>query len=143
MPDLLAADFSFIARRAYSPEDAQDLTQDFFVRILKGDWLQKADPARGRFRSLLLKSLQNFLNDAVDRRNSRKRGGEISFISWDSGRRGASTVELTEEALRSWPAERVFDASWAATTAQRALFCSSAFDVELSNVLPTDAPRVA
>ena len=53
------------------------------MRILRGDWLQKADPARGRFRSLLLKSLQNFLNDAVDRSNSRKRGGHISFISWD------------------------------------------------------------
>ena len=53
--------FFFIARRGYSPQDAEDLTQDFFVRILSGDWLQKADPARGRFRSLLLKSLQNFL----------------------------------------------------------------------------------
>jgi RNA polymerase sigma factor (sigma-70 family) len=114
--------FSFIARRGYSPEDAEDLTQDFFVRILKGDWLQKADPARGRFRSLLLKSLQNFLNDAVDRRNSRKRGGEISFISWDSWiAETPPQLSLTEEALRSWPAERVFDASWAATTAQRAL----------------------
>ena len=50
--------FFFVARRGYSPEDAEDLTQDFFLRILKGDWLQKADPARGRFRSLLLKSVQ-------------------------------------------------------------------------------------
>jgi len=114
--------FLFIARRGYSREDAEDLTQDFFVRILKEDWLQKADPARGRFRSLLLKSLQNFLNDAVDRRNSRKRGGDISFISWDSWIAEApSQLSLTDEALRSWPAERVFDASWAATTVQRAL----------------------
>ena len=114
--------FLFIARRGYSREDAEDLTQDFFVRILKEDWLQKADPARGRFRSLLLKSLQNFLNDAVDRRNSRKRGGDISFISWDSWIAEAPPqLSLTDEALRSWPAERVFDASWAATTVQRAL----------------------
>ena len=114
--------FLFIARRGYSREDAEDLTQDFFVRILKEDWLQKADPARGRFRSLLLKSLQNFLNDAVDRRNSRKRGGDISFISWDSWIAEApSQLSLTDEALRSWPAERVFDASWAATMVQRAL----------------------
>jgi RNA polymerase sigma factor (sigma-70 family) len=114
--------FFFIARRGYSHEDAEDLTQDFFVRILKGDWLQKADPARGRFRSLLLKSLQNFLNDAVDRRNSRKRGGDISFISWDSWIAEAPPhFNFPGEALRSWPAERVFDASWAATTVQRAL----------------------
>jgi RNA polymerase sigma factor (sigma-70 family) len=114
--------FFFIARRGYSHEDAEDLTQDFFVRILKGDWLQKADPARGRFRSLLLKSLQNFLNDAVDRRNSRKRGGDISFISWDSWIAEAPPqLSLTEEALSSWPPERLFDAAWAATTVQRAL----------------------
>jgi RNA polymerase sigma factor (sigma-70 family) len=114
--------FFFIVRRGYSPEDAEDLTQDFFVRILRGDWLQKADPARGRFRSLLLKSLQNFLNDAVDRRNSRKRGGDISFISWDSWiAEDPSNFNFPGEALRSWPAERVFDASWAATTVQRAL----------------------
>jgi RNA polymerase sigma-70 factor (ECF subfamily) len=112
----------FIARRGYSPEDAEDLTQDFFVRILRGDWLQKADPARGRFRSLLLKSLQNFLNDAVDRRNSRKRGGDISFISWDSWlAEDPSNFNFPGEALRSWPAERVFDAGWAATMVQRAL----------------------
>ena len=111
--------FFFIARRGYS---AEDLTQDFFVRILRSDWLQKADPARGRFRSLLLKSLQNFLNDAVDRSSSRKRGGHISFISWDSWIAEApSQLSLTEEALSSWPAERLFDASWAATTVQRAL----------------------
>ena len=114
--------FFFITRRGYSPEDAEDLTQDFFVRILRGDWLQKADPARGRFRSLLFKSLQNFLNDAVDRRNSRKRGGQISFISWDSWiAESPSHLNIPGETLTSWPAERVFDAGWAATTVQRAL----------------------
>src|SRR4026208_1344823 len=76
--------FFFVARRGYSPEDAEDLTQDFFLRILKGDWLQKADPRRGRFRSLLLESVQNFLNDATDRTKASKRGGDVTFISWDS-----------------------------------------------------------
>jgi RNA polymerase sigma-70 factor (ECF subfamily) len=114
--------FFFIARRGYSPEDAEDLTQDFFVHILRGDWLQKADPARGRFRSLLLKSLQNFLNDAVDRSNSRKRGGHISFISWDAWiAETPSQLSLASEARSSWPAERLFDAAWAATMVQRAL----------------------
>jgi len=114
--------FFFIARRGYPPEDAEDLTQDFFVRILRGDWLQKADPARGRFRSLLLKSLQNFLNDAVDRSNSRKRGGGINFISWDAWIAEApSQLSLAWEARTSWPAERLFDATWAATMVQRAL----------------------
>ena len=114
--------FFFIARRGYSPQDAEDLTQDFFVHILRGNWLQKADPARGRFRSLLLKSLQNFLNDAVDRSNSRKRGGGISFISWDAWiAEDPSHLSLTWEARNSWPAERLFDAAWAATMVRRAL----------------------
>ena len=53
--------FSFVSRRGYSMADAQDLTQDFFVMILQRGWLRHADPNRGRFRSLLLTSLQNFL----------------------------------------------------------------------------------
>lgn len=114
--------FFFIARRGYSPEDAEDLTQDFFVRILKGDWLQKADPTRGRFRSLLLKSVQNFLNDATDRTKARKRGGHVSFISWDPWMAEApSELALSNEALNSWTAERLFDAGWAATLVQRAI----------------------
>ena len=113
--------FFFVARRGYSPEDAEDLTQDFFLRILKDDWLQKADPDRGRFRSLLLKSVQNFLKDAAVRTNARKRGGDVSFISWDPWMTEApSELALASEALNSWPAERLFDAGWAATVVQRA-----------------------
>lgn len=114
--------FFFVARRGYSPEDAEDLTQDFFLRMLKGDWLQKADPNRGRFRSLLLKSVQNFLNDAIDKTNARKRGGNLTFISWDPWMTEApSELALSSEALDSWPAERLFDAGWAATVVQRAI----------------------
>jgi RNA polymerase sigma factor (sigma-70 family) len=114
--------FFFIARRGYSPEDAEDLTQDFFLRILRGDWLQKADPTRGRFRSLLLKSVQNFLNDAADKIKARKRGGDVSFISWDPWMTEApSGLALSNEALNSWTAERLFDAGWAATVVQRAI----------------------
>lgn len=114
--------FFFIARRGYSPEDAEDLTQDFFLRIVKGDWLQKADPNRGRFRSLLLKSVQHFLNDAVDKTHARKRGGDVNFISWDAWMTKApSELELASEALNSWTAERLFDAGWAATVVQRAI----------------------
>ena len=114
--------FFFVARRGYSPEDAEDLTQDFFLRILKGDWLQKADPTRGRFRSLLLKSVQNFLNDTADKIKARKRGGNISFVSWDPWMTEApSELALSCEALNSWTAERLFDAGWAATVVQRAI----------------------
>src|SRR6476659_8344535 len=65
--------FSFVCRRGYSTEDAQDLTQDFFVMILEHNWLKHADPDRCRFRSLLLKSLQNFLINAAEKAHARKR----------------------------------------------------------------------
>src|SRR5437764_10651323 len=54
--------FLFVCRRGYSTQEAQDLTQDFFVMVLESNWLKHADEHRGRFRSFLLKSLQNFLN---------------------------------------------------------------------------------
>jgi RNA polymerase sigma factor (sigma-70 family) len=114
--------FAFISRRGYSAEDAEDLTQDFFVMILEGDWLQHADPSRGRFRSLLLKSLQNFLNDAADKTYARKRGGDVSFVSWDAWMAEApSQLSISTETLNSWPAERLFDVRWAATVVERAL----------------------
>ena len=114
--------FAFISRRGYSTQDAEDLTQDFFVMILKGDWLQNADPSRGRFRSLLLKSLKNFLNDAADKIHARKRGGDVSFISWDDWMAEApSELSMSTQRLNSLPAERLFDVRWAATVVERAL----------------------
>jgi DNA-directed RNA polymerase specialized sigma24 family protein len=114
--------FAFICRRGYSTQDAEDLTQDFFVMILKGDWLQNADRSRGRFRSLLLKSLKNFLNDAADKIHARKRGGDVSFISWDDWIAEApSQLSMSTERLNSLPAERLFDVRWAATVVERAL----------------------
>src|SRR5919201_3156928 len=75
--------FAFICSRGYSVPDAQDLTQDFLLMVLEGDLLKRADPSRGRFRSLLLKALQNFLTDDAIRKRARKRGGDMKFVSWD------------------------------------------------------------
>ena len=71
--------FAFICRRGYSVPDAQDLTQDFFLMVLEGDLLKRADPSRGRFRSLLLKVLQNFLANDTIKKRARKRGGVRDF----------------------------------------------------------------
>ena len=114
--------FAFICRRGYSTQDAEDLTQDFFVMILEGDWLQNADPSRGRFRSLLLKSLKNFLNDAADKTHARKRGGHVSFISWDAWMAEVpSQLSMSAQTLKCLPEERLFDVRWAATVVERAL----------------------
>jgi RNA polymerase sigma-70 factor (ECF subfamily) len=114
--------FAYICRRGYSVPDAQDLTQDFFVMILRGNLLQQADRERGRFRSLLLKSLQHFLNDAHAKADAGKRGGEVQFVDWDAWVAEApSRLAIPTSELDSWPAERVFDVRWAATVAEQAL----------------------
>lgn len=114
--------FTFIYRRGYSPPDAQDLTQDFFLRILEGNLLQSADPKRGRFRSLLLKSLQNFLIDAAVKRRRHKRGGGVQFVSLETWMADApSQLALPLAALESSPPESLFDAGWAAAIAGEAL----------------------
>jgi RNA polymerase sigma-70 factor (ECF subfamily) len=114
--------FSFVCRRGYSAQDAQDLTQDFFVMILGNNWLQRADPNRGRFRSLLLKSLQNFLNNAAERSQARKRGGNVEFVSWDEWMAEApSQVSVSGPGLDSLPPEQLFDLRWAVTVVEQAL----------------------
>jgi RNA polymerase sigma factor (sigma-70 family) len=114
--------FAFICQRGNTSENAQDLTQDFFVMILKGDLLQRASADRGRFRSLLLKSLQNFLIDSHAKAHARKRGGDVQFVSWDDWMAEApSQLAIPPSAVASWPAERIFDVRWAATLAEQAL----------------------
>ncbi|MEO5717061.1 MAG: sigma-70 family RNA polymerase sigma factor [Chthoniobacterales bacterium] len=114
--------FAFVARRTPSQQDAEDLTQDFFVTVLTGDLLRRADPERGRFRSLLLTSLQNFLNGASERAQALKRGGAAQFISWDEWMAEApSHLMVSVGAEKTWSAEKVFDVRWAATVAEQAL----------------------
>jgi RNA polymerase sigma factor (sigma-70 family) len=114
--------FSFVRGRGHSIEDAQDLTQDFFATILKNNWLQHADRNRGRFRSLLLRSLQNFLINAVERTHTRKRGGGATFISWDDWMaESPSQFSIPVEGIDSLPPERLFDLNWATTVVEHAM----------------------
>jgi RNA polymerase sigma factor (sigma-70 family) len=114
--------FLFVRGRGYSIEDAQDLTQDFFVTILEHNWLQNADRKRGRFRSLLLRSLQNFLINAAEKTHAHKRGGDVEFISWDDWMvESPSQLSVPEQALESLPPERLFDLHWATTVVDYAL----------------------
>jgi hypothetical protein len=75
--------FAYVCRRGYSTHDAEDLTQEFFSGLLQGPLLERADPERGRFRSLLLKALQDFLGHANEKLRAHKRGGGMKFVSWD------------------------------------------------------------
>ena len=114
--------FALICRRGHSVADAQDLTQDFFVMLLKGNLLSLADPSRGRFRSLLRTALENFLTDKQHLARRQKRGGTIQFVPWDDWLADApSQLSIYGKEMQGWPAERIFDIRWAATMVERAL----------------------
>ena len=113
---------AIIFRRGYSSADAQDLTQEFFLAIAQGTLLQVADPQRGRFRSLLLTALQNFLADQADKNATAKRGGRFEFVPWENWMAQAQVhLALPPQAIAGWPDEKIFDAGWAASVAAEAL----------------------
>jgi RNA polymerase sigma-70 factor (ECF subfamily) len=114
--------FAYVCRRGYSTHDAEDLTQEFFSSLLQGPLLARADPERGRFRSLLLKALQDFLGHAYEKLRAHKRGGDMKFVSWDDWMAEApSQLSISAQALNSWSAEQLFDLRWAATVVEQAL----------------------
>ncbi len=75
--------YAYVRRRGKTPPDAQDLTQEFFARLLARHWLERADQARGRFRTFLLTALERFLANEWDRERALKRGGDRQFVSLD------------------------------------------------------------
>jgi RNA polymerase sigma factor (sigma-70 family) len=114
--------FLFIRRRGYSAPEAQDLAQDFFVTILESDWLQQADQDRGRFRSFLLKSVQNFVAHAEERERAIKRGAGFEFVSWDEWlAETPSELTIPDHALESLGPAALFDLRWATTVVDHAL----------------------
>ena len=104
--------YAFLRRYGCSPEDAQDLTQDFFVHFLEKGAAGQADPQRGRFRSFLLACLQHYLHDAHDRRTSARRGGGTPALSLDQER---AERGYAAEPIEHVTPERVFEKRWATT----------------------------
>src|SRR5688572_31283424 len=76
--------YAFIRRNGHDPDKAQDLTQEFFVRLIEKNYLGDADRERGRFRSFLLTSVKHFLANEWDRARALKRGGGQTPISIDA-----------------------------------------------------------
>src|SRR4051794_36099422 len=76
--------YAHVRRRGHDPENARDLTQSFFSQLLATSQIEKADPARGRFRTFLLTSLDNFLHHAHRDAHALKRGGGTEFVSLDA-----------------------------------------------------------
>lgn len=104
--------YAFVRRQGHSPSDAQDLTQEFFARLLEKNYLQTVDPAKGRFRSFLLASVKHFLANEWDRARAQKRGGKQVLLSIDGA--SAETAYAVEPVEQLTP-DRIFERRWALT----------------------------
>ena len=76
--------YGYLRRSGNAPADAEDLTQSFFAHLIEGDFLDRPDPSRGRFRGYLVGALKHFLGTHFERLSARKRGGGIEFVDWNS-----------------------------------------------------------
>src|SRR5690554_3458739 len=76
--------YTFVRRRGHSAEDAQDLTQGFFARLIEKEWLNVVDETRGRFRTFLLTAVTRFMANEYDRSQALKRGGGQTFLAIDA-----------------------------------------------------------
>lgn len=103
--------YAYVRHRGFSAHDAEDLTQEFFSRLLEKDWLAAVQRERGHFRSFLLMALKRFMANEWDRSQARKRGGGCEVISLD-----AETAESLYAAnCASLPAESLYEKQWALT----------------------------
>jgi len=110
--------YAYIRRRGYGVEDAQDLTQEFFVLLLRKGHFALPSPARGKFRSFLLSALEHFLVNEWKHRQTEKRGGEYTFLPWDG--KESERLYAAEPASTLTP-EKVFERRWAITLLERVL----------------------
>jgi RNA polymerase sigma factor (sigma-70 family) len=110
--------YAYLRRRAFSPEDAQDLTQEFFARLLAHNWIGDADRAQGRFRTFLLTALSRFLANEWDRARAQKRGGGAAMLSLESA---VAEDRYLSDSTQSMAPDRLYDRQWALTLLDRAL----------------------
>ena len=110
--------YAFVRRKGHTAQDAEDLTQEFFLRLMERDWIARADQTKGRFRTFLLTMLTRFLANEWDKATCQKRGGHLRHLSL--------TVEDAEERFSREPVdpgtpEQAFDRQWALTVFDRVL----------------------
>ncbi len=107
--------YAYLRRRGYAADQAQDLTQEFFTRVVEGRYLDRADPEKGRFRSFILTSLKFFVADQEDRDRAHKRGGgKVEPVEFSSGEQ-----RYQREPAHGETPERIFERRWALTVLDR------------------------
>jgi RNA polymerase sigma factor (sigma-70 family) len=108
--------YVFVRRRGFDEHEAEDLTQSFFTRLLEKKALGQVDPTKGKFRSFLLASLNNFLNNEWDKSQRLKRGGGAEIFSFD----GVPAEERYRlEPIHGESPEKIFERQWAQTVLEQ------------------------
>jgi len=110
--------YAYVRRQGCDPHKAEDLTQEFFSRLLAKNYLADADPGKGKFRSFLLASLKHFLANERDRARAQKRGGGQTVVALDA--LSAEARSRLEPVDNSSP-DKAFDKQWALTVLDQAL----------------------
>lgn len=103
--------YAYVRRCGQSPHDAQDLTQEFFCRLLEKRWLDSANPDKGKLRTFLIVALKHFMSKEWRRASAQRRGGGQSQVQFDTvfaeSRYAVDTTPLA--------ADETFDQEWALT----------------------------
>jgi RNA polymerase sigma-70 factor (ECF subfamily) len=104
--------YGYVRSKGFSPQDAEDLTQEFFSRFLASDALRTVSQERGRFRAFLLASLNHFLANQWDRLRAQKRGGNRARLSLDAA---SAEQRLQLEPATDVTPDRLYECRWALT----------------------------
>jgi RNA polymerase sigma-70 factor (ECF subfamily) len=110
--------YAFIRRSGYDPDQAQDLTQGFFTLLVEKNFLEVADPQRGRFRSFLLTAVKRFLCNEYDRTCALKRGGGHTSLSIDVANAEAWYAPTATDPQTP---QTLFERDWALSLLERAM----------------------
>jgi len=104
--------YVYVRRRGYAKEDAEDLTQAFFARLLEKDYLRTAAREKGRFRTFLLVAFQRFVANEWDRARAQKRGGGQRLVPLDAD---YAERRYHAEPADTMSADRIYERRWALT----------------------------
>ena len=110
--------YAMVRRYGHDPTNAEDLTQAYFTRFLEKSWVKEVSPEHGRFRSFLLVSVRNFLNNETDRERALKRGGGQRLVELDGV---TAERRYALEPVESSTPETLFERAWAEHVLTRTL----------------------
>jgi len=109
-----------VARKRFAKEDAEDAVQGFFLSLLKREALHQADSSRGKLRSFLLASFENFCNQQWERQNTLKRGGQVEHLQLFTDH-GAETRYIQHAEASKEDIETLYNREWARTVLEASL----------------------